>query len=160
MTAKTPLPIDLPPAQSPGFLIRDTHLHLLRVLRSFLKAHNISTAQWFLLRVLWSEEGLSQRQLSERVGTTEPTTQSALRLMEERGIIRQVRSTEDRRTKKIFLTEAGRRLEAELIPFAMEVNRIGTRGMSEQEIAQFIALITRIRDNLVVLAPSNGGQEL
>ena len=160
MASKTPLPVDLPPAQSPGFLIRDTNLHLLRVLRSFLNAHHISTAQWFLLRVLWSEEGLSQRQLSDRVGTTEPTTQSALRLMEERGIIRQVRSTEDRRTKEIFLTEAGRQLEAELIPFAMEVNRMGTRGMSEEEIAQFIGLITRIRDNLVGLVPQNGENEL
>jgi DNA-binding MarR family transcriptional regulator len=160
MDPKTLPPVDLPPAQSPGFLIRDTHLHLLKVLRGFLKAHNVSTAQWFLLRVLWSEEGLSQRQLSDRVGTTEPTTQSALRLMEERGIIRQVRSTEDRRTKKIFLTESGRRLETELIPFAMEVNRMGTRGMSEDEIAQFIGFITRIRDNLVGLVPPNGEKEL
>jgi DNA-binding MarR family transcriptional regulator len=150
---------DLPPEKSPGFMIRDTHLRLLKVLRGFLKQHNISTAQWFLLRVLWSEEGLSQRQLSERVGTTEPTTQSALRLMEERGIIRQVRSTEDRRTKNIFLTDAGRQLEAQLIPFAMEVNRLGTGGLSAAEIDQFIKLISRIRDNLIAVAPRLEGED-
>jgi DNA-binding MarR family transcriptional regulator len=141
--------VDLPPSDSPGFLIRDTHLHLLKILRGVLQAHKISTAQWFLLRVLWGEEGLSQRELSDRVATTEPTTQSALRLMERRGIIKRVRSTTDRRTNGIFLTEKGRALKAELIPYAREVNHVAMDGLSQDEFDQFMSLMTRIRNNLL-----------
>ena len=156
MLKQRPSDAGLPTSQSPGFFIRDTHMHLLRVLRGFLKAHGISTAQWFLLRVLWTEDGLSQRELSERVGTTEPTTQSALRLMEKRGIVRQGRNAKDRRTKNIFLTKKGRALEGELIPYAREVNRLATLGLTDREVALFLELIARIRNNLFRLGPPGG----
>jgi hypothetical protein len=74
----------LAPSESVGFLIRDTMMHIQIVLRTQLQDHILTPAQWYLLRVLWEEEGLSQRELSERVCTTEPTTQSALSRMENR----------------------------------------------------------------------------
>ena len=45
------------------------------------------------LRVLWTRDGLSQRELSERGGMMEPTTVIALRSREKAGLIRRVRST-------------------------------------------------------------------
>jgi DNA-binding MarR family transcriptional regulator len=138
----------LPPSQSIGFLIRDTMMLLQKELRARLQEHGISTAQWFLLRVLWLEEGLSQRELSDRVNTTEPTTQSALLRMEKQGIVRRRRSTTDRRAYNIYLTPKGRGLEAKLIPYALEVNEIAGRGLKGAEARQFKALINKVRSNL------------
>ena len=124
-------------------------MHLQKVLRTHLQKHGISTAQWFLLRVLWSEEGLSQRELSERVSTTEPTTQSALLRMEKQGIIKRVKSTKDRRANSIYLTKKGRALEPKMIPYAFEVNRLAVQGLSKSELKTFKSLIGRIRLNLL-----------
>ncbi len=44
--------------------------------------YGLKRGQWYFLRVLWTEDGLSQRELSARVGTMEPTTVIALRSME------------------------------------------------------------------------------
>ena len=139
----------LSPSESVGFLIRDSMMLLHKVLRNHTQKHGISTAQWVLLRVLWEEEGLSQRELSDRVNTAEPTTQSALIRMEKMGILNRVDSEEDRRAKKIYLTEAGRKLEAEMIPYAMDVNTRATRGMSKSEITALKRLINQVRRNLL-----------
>jgi MarR family transcriptional regulator, organic hydroperoxide resistance regulator len=133
---------------SAGFLVRDTHLQFARALRGRLQPHKVTPGQWFFLRALWEEEGLSQRELSRRVGTTEPTTVSALRLLERNGVIRRQRNATDRRTINIFLTDAGRALKQDLLPYALEVNTVATAGLSTEEIDQLHAILSKIRDNL------------
>jgi len=133
---------------SAGFLVRDSHLQFARALRARLKPHKVTPGQWFFLRALWEEEGLSQRELSRRVGTTEPTTVSALRLLERNGLIRRRRNDNDRRTINVFLTENGSELKQELLPYALEVNSVATAGLSPAEMAQLRAILTKIRDNL------------
>jgi MarR family transcriptional regulator, organic hydroperoxide resistance regulator len=128
--------------------VRDTHLQFARALRARLQPHKITPGQWFFLRTLWEQEGLNQRELSRRVGTTEPTTVSALRLLERNGLIRRQRNEKDRRTINIFLTERGRALKPELLPYALEVNAVATAGVSPEEMRQFRGILTRIRDNL------------
>ncbi|CAN0529581.1 unnamed protein product, partial [Laminaria digitata] len=58
--------IDLRPEESAGYLVRDTHLLFARALRNRLQTHQITPGQWYFLRALWDEEGLSQRELRRR----------------------------------------------------------------------------------------------
>ncbi len=119
-----------------------------RALRARLQPHKVTPGQWFFLRALWQEEGLSQRELSRRVGTTEPTTVSALRLLERNGLIRRERNARDRRTINIFLTDAAKRLKDDLLPYALEVNEVATAGLSAEEMTQLHDILTKLRDNL------------
>ena len=57
-----------------------------------ISPHGVTRGQWYFLRVLWEEDGLSQRELSVRVGMMEPTTVIALRSMEKAGLVRRARS--------------------------------------------------------------------
>ena len=142
-------PADLRPEHSAGYLVRDTHLLFAKALRTRLQSHQITPGQWYFLRALWDEEGLSQRELSRRVGTTEPTTVSALRLLARIGMIERVRNPKDRRTINIYLTDKAREMKAELMPVAIEVNTLATAGLTGAEFDQFRALLQKIRDNLV-----------
>lgn len=137
------------PDRSAGYLVRDTHLLFAKALRNRLQEHQITPGQWYFLRALWEEEGLSQRELSRRVGTTEPTTVSALRLLARNGMIERVRNPKDRRTINIFLTDKARAMKADLMPIALDVNDIATAGLSEPEFEQLRALLGKIRSNLV-----------
>ena len=91
---------------------------------------------------------MSQRELSRRVGTTEPTTVSALRLLERNGLIRRQRNEKDRRTINIFLTETGSALKQDLLPYALEVNAVATAGLTPEEMTQLHGILSKIRDNL------------
>ena len=138
----------LDPQASPGYLVRDTHLAVGRALRRRLQEYGLTTGQYYFLRALWIEQGLSQRELSQRVGTTEPTTASALRLLERKGLVRRVRNRKDRRTINIYPTPKGRSLKNELLRMAIRINEIATDGLSPDEIEQIRRLMRAMKANL------------
>ena len=82
------------------------------------------------------------------MGTTEPTTVSALRLLARSGMIERVRNPKDRRTINIYLTDMARDMKSDLMPVAIEVNELATGGLSETEFRQFRELLQKVRDNL------------
>jgi DNA-binding MarR family transcriptional regulator len=100
------------------------------------------------MRALWIEEGLSQRELSRRVGTTEPTTASVLRLLEKNGLVRRVRNRRDRRTMNIFPTARGRNLKNELLTMAIHINEIATEAFTQEEIDLLKRLLRSMKRNL------------
>ncbi len=139
---------DYRPGQSLGFLVRDTMRLFTRSLQARIAREQIGLGQWFFLRVLWEEEGLTQRELSQRTGLMEPTTVSAMRAMEKKGLIRRRRNVPDRRKINIYLTARGRRLREVLLPSAREVNELATRDFSAAEIDTLRKLLARLKRNL------------
>src|SRR5262252_4162261 len=107
---------ELPLERSVGYQIRRTHRLVQRALQVRIEAHGVTLGMWYFLRALWDEDGLTQRELSTRVGTMEPTTMSAIALMEKSGFVERRRNEEDRRKINVYLTERGRALERELLP--------------------------------------------
>src|SRR5579872_6914392 len=147
-SAATPGDDILPPSRSVGYLVRQTHRAFTRALQARIAPHGVSIGMWFFLRALWQEDGISQRELSQRVGMMEPTTASALTNMERKGLVRRLRNKSDRRIVNVFLTERGRALRRGLLPLAAEVNEAALRGVSVNEVAQLRALLTKLRTRL------------
>lgn len=147
-SAATPEDDILPPSRSVGYLVRQTHRAFTRALQARIAPRGVSIGMWFFLRALWQEDGISQRELSHRVGMMEPTTASALTNMERKGLVRRVRNRSDRRIVNVFLTERGRALRRELLPLAAEVNEAALRGVSVNEVAQLRALLAKVRTRL------------
>ena len=94
------------------------------------------------------EDGLTQRELSRRVGTMEPTTLSAILAMQKAGFIRRVRNKKDRRKSHVFLTAKGRELRSELIPLAKEVVDTAVQSLSRVEVRALLAGLAEIQKNL------------
>jgi MarR family transcriptional regulator, organic hydroperoxide resistance regulator len=147
-SATTPEDDILPPGRSVGYLVRQTHRAFTRALQARIAPRGVSIGMWFFLRALWQEDGISQRELSQRVGMMEPTTASALTNMERKGLVRRIRNRTDRRIVNVFLTERGRALQRELLPLAAEVNEVALRGVSVNEVAQLRALLAKLRTRL------------
>lgn len=138
-----PLPFD----QSVGFLVRDLNRAIQRHLQAKLQDHGVALGAWYLLRVLWEEDGLTQSDLARRVGMMEPTAVPALRGMEAQGWIRRVRSETDKRKVFLFLTPAGSDLRGRLMPEAHGVNAVAVANLSEDEVRMLRALLRRARGN-------------
>ena len=139
---------DYTPGQSIGYLVRDSFRAFTRSLQARIARRGVTAGQWYFLRVLWEEDGLTQRELSQRVGMMEPTTVTALNSMEKSKLIRRVRNVDDRRKVNIHLTAKGRRLKDELLPDAAEVNALAADGVSARDIATVRRVLNRIKQNL------------
>ena len=139
----------LPLERSGGYQVRATHRLVQRALQVRLERSGVTLGMWYFLRVLWDGDGLTQSQLSRRVGTMEPTTLSAIGGMEANGLVRRERDTNDRRKIRIFLTEKGRRLKRVLLPSAIEVVRIATRRLTREQLDGLLAALAIVQESLI-----------
>jgi DNA-binding MarR family transcriptional regulator len=140
--------VEFPLTESSGFLVRDANRAFQRLLEKRIAPYRVARGQWYFLRVLWNEDGLSQRELSARVGTMEPTTVIALRTMEKSGLIRRVRSTDDRRRSHVWLTPKAQRLRTELLTLARGITDAAEAGVTPDELTMFRTVIARMTANL------------
>lgn len=138
------------PANSIGYLTRIAFRSFSRALESRTAQYGVSSGQWRFLRVLWREDGLTQRELSRRVGMREPTTVIALKSLERSGFVVRTKNLEDRRKVHVFLTPEAKRLEATLLPAVAEVNDVALAGLSDSEVEILRKALTQVGRNLSV----------
>jgi MarR family transcriptional regulator, organic hydroperoxide resistance regulator len=140
---------DLPLERSTGYQVRATNRAFQMALRESVEPFGVSPGMWYFLRLLWQDDGLTQSELSRRIGLMEPTAFAALAGMERSGLIKRVKNRTDRRKVNVFLTPHGRALRERMLPIAHEVNAEGLQGLSAQEMETLLDLLKRIESNLV-----------
>jgi MarR family transcriptional regulator for hemolysin len=138
------------PIDSVGYLLRIAFRSFSRALERRTLTFGVTSGQWRFMRVLWVEDGLTQIELSRRVGMREPTTVAALNGLELAGYVVRRRSATDRRKVHVHLTARAKKLKAKLLPFVTEVNALGLKGFTPQQIVQLRKSLQRIIDNLSV----------
>ncbi|MBU2357880.1 MarR family transcriptional regulator [Loktanella sp. M215] len=99
-----------------------------------LATEGVTFGQWIFLRILWREDGLSQRELSARAHLTEPTAHTALSRMDEMGLITRRNTDGNRRRQHAFLTKRGWQLRELLEPLAIEANDLAVEGLTEDDL--------------------------
>jgi MarR family transcriptional regulator for hemolysin len=130
-------------------------LHLTRVSRTVSRAFDETLAEaggslpaWLVLISLKSRQLASQRELAEAVGIQGATLTHHLDTMESAGLVTRRRDPANRRLHLVELTPAGDALFLRLRDAATAFDRRLRAGLSEDDVAQLEALLTRLRDNV------------
>lgn len=139
---------DAPLNTSLGYQVRETHRALETYIQHCLVKHDIQIGMWYILRVLWKEDGISQREISRRVGISEPTTLEQLRRMDNRRLIRRIKAEDDRRKNLVYLTEDGKELRNALLSYLIDLNTIAIEDIPGEHLDQLVETLTRIRHNI------------
>jgi DNA-binding MarR family transcriptional regulator len=129
-------------------LVKDAGRSFLRSLQVRLSAQGVSLGHWTFLRILWEQDGITQRELSQEAGVMEPTTVVALRAMEELGYIARERMPDNRKNIYVFLTPRGKALKKKLVPLAEEVNTLALRNVKTADLATTRRCLMVMLDNL------------
>ncbi|MGY9000921.1 MAG: MarR family winged helix-turn-helix transcriptional regulator [Rhodospirillales bacterium] len=129
-------------------LIKDATRALVRSLQNKLKEHGVPFGHWSILRILWVQDGLSQRELSSMAGIMESTTANVVRQMEAKGQISRRHLGKNMRKQHVFLTEQGKKMEHVLVPLAMRVNSTANNNINEREIKALRKTLLKMIENL------------
>ena len=135
-------------ADRTAHLIKDASKAIARALQIRLAQHAVAYGHWTFLRILWKSNGVSQTELSDRAGVTKPSTFAAVKAMEELGYIERRQKPDNRKKVYINLTDAGRALEAVLVPQALDVNEVALQGLSEAQVVALRQTLSGIIENL------------
>lgn len=141
-------------------LVRDVARAQMRALQRRLSLHEVSFGHWTFLRILWTQDGLTQKELSDLAGVMEPTTYSAVKAMETLGFIERRQMAGNRKNMHVFLTPLGKSLEKKLVPLAEEVNAISLQGLSERNVSLLRKCLLSVIENLASDEESSDGGTL
>lgn len=131
-----------------GYLITQAQRLLHKGLGMKLQQHGVSVAQWTVLVVLWEVDGLSQKELSDRVTVETATLSRTIDRMERDGLVKRVRSESDRRQVHVFLTDFGAGLWRALVPEAETMLSQALAGIDAQEEDVLRTLLKRVIKNV------------
>jgi DNA-binding MarR family transcriptional regulator len=102
---------------------------------------------WVFLRILWQDDNLTQRELSDRAGLRDPTTFAAVKAMEKLGLVRRRINPKNRREVRVSLTKRARDLEHPLLSLAYEMNDVAVRGLDKKTIRVVTNALEKIIEN-------------
>lgn len=131
-----------------GRRLRNTSRLLDRLLADVLAPHNLTVSQYFILRELWDEEGLTLREVASRVGVAEPSTMTTLELMVGRGLVQRTQSKQDRRKTHVHLTARGRALQKTVKESLLDAGAIAFAGLRTSELERAVELFDKIVNNI------------
>lgn len=87
-----------------------------RAYQPLLAPLGLTYLQYVTLLVLWEQEGLTVKQVGERLQLDSATLTPLLKRMEAAGLVTRARDADDQRVVRIGLTARGRALEADARP--------------------------------------------
>ena len=148
LTTKESQKAYLDPMHSIGYLSRINFRAFYRALEKLTLKHGVTAGQWRYLRVLWEEDHITQRELSDRAGTKEATTVRAVNGLVKSGFVTRNPCANDKRKSRIVLTVRARRLQDKLIPLVIEVNARAVKGLSKKDIDTARRVLAKTHANL------------
>ena len=122
-----------------------------RVFEKILTAQGIEAfngAQGRILYVLWQEDGVPIKIMSERCGLAITSLTTMLERMEKSGLIIRQQDSGDKRKTLLFLTEKAKALKEDYDSISDRMSDIFYQGFTEDEIRTFEDHLERIRLNL------------
>jgi DNA-binding MarR family transcriptional regulator len=140
-------PIDEP--NTLDFLLAQVcHHHHFRA-NTLLEALGLYRGQPPVLFALWDQEGLTHTELAERLQNTPATITKMIQRMEKAGFVQRRPDTSDQRVSRVYLTETGRAIQAQVqaVWDMMEADTFA--GFNDEERLLLRAFLQRIRQNLV-----------
>ncbi len=122
------------------------NVHRLLIVRA-MASEGAHPGQAFCLRILARSEGISQRDLAERMHLAAPTVTTMLQKMEKAGIVVRRSDEVDQRLTRVTLTDGGRRMAGDVRRVLARTIASVLEGMSEADRLEFERLLRLFAEN-------------
>ncbi|MAH85297.1 MAG: hypothetical protein CBB68_13810 [Rhodospirillaceae bacterium TMED8] len=132
-----------------GFLFHDVARFRSVVYDYFMQPYGLTRAQWWVLVALFRKDGLTQRQLCDRLEIGAVTLSGLIDRLEARGWAKRLSDSDDRRAKRIWLTDQVRDIQATMTRRANELNCMAMDGLSEEQVNVLIDMLKVVKRNLI-----------
>lgn len=124
--------------RSAGYVVNHMARLFAAALTERIQPLGLTTGQFPILLELWNQEGLTQKQLVERLDLEQATIANTLTRMERDGLILRKPHPEDGRSQCIRLTRKARSLEEPATRAAQAVNEIALKSLRAEERRLFL----------------------
>lgn len=134
-----------------GYLIHDVS-RLRRVgFDRELAPLGITRSQWWVLAFISRKDGLPQTQLANELEVGKVALGSLVDRLQAAGFVERVADAEDRRVKRVFLTDKARTLLKDIEPVSNAFNKRILNGVSAEDLETTARTLDQMKRNLVAI---------
>jgi MarR family transcriptional regulator, multiple antibiotic resistance protein MarR len=133
--------------ESLGYLLTQVRGRMVAAIDAELAPLDITWAQWGILLQIANGKAETAAELCRNTGCDTGSTTRMLDRLEQKGLLRRERSTEDRRIVHLRLTEAGKELYPQLPEIALKVLNRHLNGFTRSELELFKSFLRRMIAN-------------
>lgn len=113
------------------------------------KMHGLTVNELFVLDILWfAPDGCTQKEISERLSANKQTVNAIVTRFDKQGFISFAEVKEDRRNKRIVLTDSGKAYAKNIIPPAADAENLAMADMPLEKVAELVKLTTVFTENM------------
>ena len=130
--------------RSAGALVSEIARLYAAALQRALAPLGLSRAQFVVLGELWLNDGMTQRELAERLGLEQATMANTLARMQRDGLITRKPHPDDGRSQQIWLTGRAKDLKDPATRAALEADSPVAAGLPLAERELFLSMLGRV----------------
>ncbi len=113
------------------------------------KMHGLTVNELFVLDILWfAPDGCTQKEISERLSANKQTVNAIVTRFDKQGFVSFAEVKEDRRNKRIVLTDSGKAYVKNIIPPAADAENLAMADMPLEKVAELVKLTTVFTENM------------
>ncbi len=128
-------------------LISFTYRSVQKHFANELASYNIGWGHFSILMSLYRQEGRSQDSLAQSRGFDKTMIAKSILKMEKEGIVYRITDPEDKRIKRLYLTEKGKKMKPEMRKIGSELNSLLLKDFESDELQSVIEIIRKIALN-------------
>ena len=133
-----------------GQLLKQIHDGLEKQANNDLRAHDLTMAQVSVLMLLNRADGgtLTLKEIEKALHVAQSTSAGIVTRLEQKGFVTSFGDTEDKRIKRVRITETGQQCCSEAQENMDHVDDVLLAGLSEEEQAILRMLLIRVSRNI------------
>ncbi|MGV8077726.1 MAG: MarR family winged helix-turn-helix transcriptional regulator [Methanosarcina sp.] len=128
-------------------LISFTYRSVQKYFAKELASYNIGWGHFAILMTLYDQEGRSQDSLAQSRGFDKTMIAKSILRLEKEGIVYRKIDQEDKRIKRLYLTEKGRTLMPEMQRIGNELNSLLLKSLDTDEASAAVEIIRKLALN-------------
>ena len=140
-----------------GYLLNDVTLLFRKHFDRRAVKFGLTRAQWRATKMLYHREGLRQTELAEFLEMEPIAVGRVIDRLQAAGFVERRADPKDRRAWRLYTTEQSRVIIDDMELIARELRKDATRGIDYAELEQALAVLGRLKDNLLALEQAEGG---
>ncbi len=131
--------------EMPGHLMRRMHQASLAIFDTEVAAagFDLTSVQYAAMTVIAANPGIGQAALAQAIAYDRPTTGGVIDRLESKGLVRRENDPHDRRSRLLFLEEAGKTVLAGITPAVRRAQDHMLQGLSAAERKMLLQLVKK-----------------
>ena len=130
----------------PGFIVKRLHQVATALFLEECGRYNMTPSQYQALCAIHEHPGIGQGALGKLTGQDRSTVSLVVRLLLDRGLIRRVVNSSDKRAASLRISESGVQTLREVAPATRQAQDRFLSALPQGKRAEFLALLQRLLD--------------